>query len=77
MNKKFYNSYSSKVVLTLVFASIIPLIIYLYSNNMMIKNYFSLLENKTIESHVEHADKILESELEDLSIVAKDYARLG
>ncbi|MCS5421644.1 MULTISPECIES: diguanylate cyclase [Psychrilyobacter] len=74
MNGKILNSYSSKVVFALMVVSIIPLFIYLQSNNLMVKNYFSVLENKNVESRIDHADKILQSELEDLIIIAKDYA---
>ena len=74
MNIKKFNSYSSRVSITLFLASIIPLIIYLYSNNILIENYFSILENKNVESNIEHADKILQSRLRDINSIAIDYA---
>ena len=72
MNKKILNSYSSKVIFALMIVSIIPLFIYLESNNFIIKNYFSILENKSVEKNINHADKIIQNELKNMIAISKD-----
>ncbi len=74
MKKKILHSYGSKVLLALILVSIIPLTIYLNSNVIMVKKYFSILENKNIESNIEHAEKIIQNEIDSVDLTARDYA---
>ncbi|MBF8984205.1 diguanylate cyclase [Lutibacter sp. B2] len=72
--KSCFNSLGLKVGISLLLVGIIPMMLFLFFNNIVVSKYFSEIEAKNILFKTQQVNKRIQSKSLELERVVKDYA---
>jgi len=72
--KSYFNSLGFKVGISLLLVGIIPMILFLFFNNIVVSKYFSEIEGKNILFKTQQVNKKIQSNSLELERLVKDYA---